>query len=184
MKKLWKRIRTAFYSWIGGFVQSADSDCYGEGWEAESEPASPVPVSAAAGPETPAATPDAARLDFKFGGVKANPAEDARCRISGVKFTQDGLSFIWMTGIPADWKRGDTGKGPMVLACAFYRDAASGVWTGGKFDWIDETRTTRSFSNIKDGYHGWPWEKFDSAARRAFCVVSADGKYRSNLLEA
>lgn len=156
--------------------------------EAETTPESPPQSSETpVAPEqtadpTPAPAP-APALVFSFGGVKASPKEDSSCRISGLRMSRDGMSFHWDTGIPGSWKRGDTGKGPMVLACAFYWDAARSAWVGGKFDWIDESRSSRSFENIHDGYGGWDAAAFFAAARRAFCVMSADGKLRSNLLE-
>lgn len=120
-------------------------------------------------------------LDFRYGGVKAKPAEDSRCRISKLKIGGDSLSFHWDTGIPSDWKRGATEKGPMILACAFYRDGS--CWIGGKFDWIDEHRSGRSLENIHGGYGGWNAGAWNAAKKHAFCVMSFDGKYRSNLLE-
>ena len=84
-------------------------------------------------------------------------------------------------GIPSDWQRGDTKKGPMILACAFYEDG--GKWVGGKFDWIDEARASRPLENIHTGYGGWNAAAWAAAKRRAFCVMSADGRHRSNLLE-
>lgn len=129
-----------------------------------------------------AAATTGASLDFRYGGVKASPAEDARCRLSGLKIGAEALSFKWESGIPTDWKRGSTAKGPMVLACAFYDEG--GKWVGGKFDWIDEKRSTRPLKNIHDGYGGWNAAAWNAAKRRAFCVMSADGKYRSNLIEA
>ena len=120
-------------------------------------------------------------LDFRYGGVKAKPAEDSRCRISKLKIGSDSLSIHWDTDIPSDWKRGDTKKGPMILACAFYEDG--GKWVGGKFDWIDEHRSSRSLENIHGGYGGWNAGAWNAAKKRAFCVMSFDGKYRSNLLE-
>ena len=91
------------------------------------------------------------------------------------------MSFHWDSKIPVDWKRGDTKKGPMILACAFFWNEKEQAWVGGKFDWIDEKRSSRSFENIRDGYNGWISEEFFWAERRAFCVMSADGKLRSNL---
>ena len=120
-------------------------------------------------------------LDFRYGGVKGRPVEDSRCRISKLKIGSDSLSIHWDTGIPSDWKRGDTKKGPMILACAFYE--SDGRWIGGKFDWIDEHRSSRSLENIHGGYGGWNAGAWNAAKRRAFCVMSFDGKYRSNLLE-
>ena len=120
-------------------------------------------------------------LDFRYGGVKAKPTEDSRCRISKLRIGSDSLSFHWDTGIPSDWQRGDTKKGPMILACAFYEDG--GKWVGGKFDWIDEARASRPLENIHTGYGGWNAAAWAAAKRRAFCVMSADGRHRSNLLE-
>lgn len=121
-------------------------------------------------------------LDFRYGGVKAKPAEDSRCRLSRLAIGADSLSFHWDTGIPSDWKRGDTKKGPMILACAFYFDDASERWIGGKFDWIDEHRSGRSLENIHGGYGGWDGMSWTAAKKHAVCVVSADGKFRSNLI--
>ena len=133
--------------------------------------------------EQPAQEANAAPvLDFRFGGIKAkDPQEDPRCRISKLKIGSDSLSFKWESGIPGDWKRGDTKKGPMIVACAFYE--SGGRWIGGKFDWIDENRSSRSLENIHGGYGGWDAGAWRAAKKRAFAVVSADGKYRSNLLE-
>lgn len=69
----------------------------------------------------------------------------------------------------------------MVVACAFYRDGAR--WVGGKMDWTDEARSFRDTDKIHGGYNGWQSAGWDGAARRAFCVASADGKHRSNLIE-
>lgn len=135
---------------------------------------------AQASSDSPSIPPSPALL-FRFGGVKATPAEDGRCHLSRLAIGADSLSFHWDTGIPSDWKRGDTKKGPMILACAFYEDG--GKWVGGKFDWIDEHRSSRSLENIHGGYGGWNAGAWNAAKKRAFCVMSFDGKYRSNLLE-
>lgn len=122
--------------------------------------------------------------DWRYGGFKGGSAkEDSRCRIGKLKIGGDSLSFKWESGIPSDWKRGETKKGPMIVACAFYFEEKSGKWVGGKFDWIDENRSSRSLENIKGGYNGWNTGAWNAAKRRAFCVASADGKWRSNLVE-
>lgn len=130
----------------------------------------------------PAASAPAPALVFRYGGVDGSKAkEDPRCRISKLGIGNDSLSFHWDTGIPADWSKGATGKGMMILACAFYEE--NGRWVGGKFDWIDEARASRPLENIHTGYGGWNAAAWAAAKRRAFCVMSADGKKRSNLLE-
>lgn len=127
-------------------------------------------------------SPGSPVLDFRYGGFDGSKAvEDPRCRLALVSITKDRIAYKWASGIPADWKRGKTSKGMMVVACAFYRDGEK--WVGGKMDWTDEARTVRDCNHIHGGYGGWQSAGWDSAARRAFCVVSADGKYRSNLLE-
>lgn len=153
----------------------------GEGEACERNRAREEPEAAPADSSKPPDGPSP-RIEFRWGGVKADPKEDARCRVSGLKVGRDSLSFKWDSGIPRDWKRDDAGKGPMVLACAFVWDG--GKWVGGKFDWIDESRSSRPLANILvERYHGWSPDAWTSAKRRAFCVASADGKLRSNLIE-
>lgn len=129
------------------------------------------------------ASPSSPVLVFRYGGFNGDrSAEDSRCRISRLRIGSDSLSFHWDTKIPGDWQRGDTKKGPMIVIAAFYQDS-SGRWIGGKFDWIDESRPARSLENIKGGYGGWDGASWTAAKKHAVCVVSADGKFRSNLLE-
>lgn len=123
---------------------------------------------------------EAVALDFRYGGFKGGGAkEDSRCRISSLKVSKSGCSLKWESGIPSDWKRG--GGGEFVVAAIFYQNG--GKWVGGKFDWIDTARKTRDFKNIDSGYNGWDASVFRAAKKHAFCVVSADGRWRSNLIE-
>ena len=132
------------------------------------------------------ATPDAGAgagvarpiLDFRYGGFMGGSAkEDSRCRISNFKMGGSGCSLKWETAIPGDWARDRDG---LVIAAIFYKDGDR--WIGGKFDWIDRSRSTRDFKNIDAGYGGWNASAFRAAAKHAFCVVSADGRHRSNLI--
>lgn len=128
-------------------------------------------------------SPSSPVLVFKYGGFDGSKAvEDPRCRISKLKIRSGSLSFHWDTKIPADWARKSDEKGDLVIVAAFYEDA-SGRWIGGKFDWIDESRSSRSLENIKGGYGHWDASAWTAAKKHAVCVVSADGKKRSNLLE-
>ncbi len=121
-------------------------------------------------------------LDFRFGGFRGGKAvEDSRCRISKLKVGKDSLSIHWDTKIPDDWARDKGEKGPLIVIAAFYK--SGDAWIGGKFDWIDESRSSRSLENIKGGYGGWDGAAFTSAKKHAVCVVSADGRYRSKLIE-
>ena len=185
LKQIWRRVRHAIKDFFAGADGASDSGKL----ETDPSPETQAAVATAVGESKQENNPPSAMtaaapaLFFEVGGVKASPKEDERCRISGLRMTPDGLSFKWEFGIPDDWKRGrDEGKGAMVQACAFYCDAAHGGWVGGKFDWIDERRSTRDFKNIRERYNGWDPDAFFAAPRRAFCVMSADGKLRSNLL--
>jgi len=159
---------------------SGDASADGAGWGADSGSAESAPSSSAA----PSASATASvELDWKFGGFKGGGAkEDSRCRISKLKVGKDSLSLHWDTKIPSDWARDTTGeKGPLIVVAAFYKSGDR--WVGGKFDWIDESRGSRSLENIKGGYGGWDGTSWSAAKEHAVCVVSADGKWRSNLIE-
>lgn len=142
----------------------------------EEEEPPPAPA-----PEEPAPAP-APALEWRYGGFDGSrAAEDPECRIADLRMDRDGLSFKWDTGIPASWARHDSDKGRLVVAAAFYWDGTK--WVGGKFDWLDESRSSRSFENVREGYNGWDAAAFFAAKRRAFCVCAANGRARSNLLE-
>lgn len=144
----------------------------------ENTPDSPESV------ERPTNPPEAerVRVDWCYGGFDGSKAaEDQRCRIADVRCTKDRITYKWHSGIPSDWKRKSTEKGDMVVACAFVWDGYK--WKGGKMDWTDERRSSRSTENIHDRYCGWNPSEWDNAKRRAFCVASSDGKRRSNLEE-
>lgn len=134
----------------------------------------------------PSSAPAAASapLDFRFGEFKGGKAvEDPRCRLSSPKITADSIRYKWETKAPSDWARNKTESGNLVVAAAFFWDEDAKKWVGGKFEWTDESRSSRSCANIYEGYGGWEAAAWEYAKKRAFCVVSADGKYRSNLLE-
>jgi len=152
------------------------ADVEGAGRSSGSTEAAP-----SSGDAAPAAAPV---LDFRFGGFKGGKAvEDARCRISSPTITADSIRYKWESGAPADWARNKTESGNLVVAAAFFWDEDAKKWVGGKFEWTDESRSSRSCQNIYEGYGGWEAARWEYAKKRAFCVVSADGKYRSNLLE-
>lgn len=121
-------------------------------------------------------------LDFRYGGFKGESAKEvAGCRIGSLRVSGSGLSYRWEKGgCEALGASGPTDYSQTV-ACAFYEDG--GRWVGGKFDWISTSRTSRSFENIKSGYNGWDAAAFFGAKRHGFCIVSKDGKRRSNFIE-
>ena len=114
-----------------------------------------------------------------FDGSRAKETPDAQ--VGGVKMDAKGMRYKWTKGGCEVLGAVSARDYSHTIAAAFYWDGAA--WVGGKFDWISTSRTTRDFVNIKDGYHGWNWRAFVDADRRAFCIVSADGKRRTNLAE-
>lgn len=109
-----------------------------------------------------------------FNGSKAK--EDSRCRLSNLKAGNDKLTFHWDSPPPSDWKKQSGSKGNLVIFAVFINDGKG--WKGGKADWIDEKRSSRSTENLH-GYHGWNYDEYVSAKEVAICVVSVDGKQRS-----
>ena len=129
-----------------------------------------------------AASSPSPSLVWRYGGFDGSKAaEDPACRISGLKVGSSSLSLKWETGVPASWAANKTEKGNLVVVAAFYQ--SGGKWIGGKFDWIDASRSSRSLENIMDGYGGWDASAWRAAKKHALVVVSADGKKRSNLVE-
>jgi len=118
-------------------------------------------------------------LVYRYGGFNGSHAvEDPNTQIKDLHMSRSGLRYKWAKGSLKNWGLADTEA--HALACAFYWDGKQ--WIGGKFDWISTSRTSRDFNNL-DGYNGWKSEPFFAAPKRAFCIVSKDGKRRTNLLE-
>lgn len=127
----------------------------------------------------PAPSGGAPVLVYKYGGFHGeNAVEDPNTQIKDLHMSKSGMSYKWARGSLSNW--GLSHDDANALACAFYWDGSR--WIGGKFDWISTSRTTRDFKNLED-YNGWRSGPFFSAPKRAFCIVSKDGKKRTNLLE-
>ena len=140
------------------------------------EPWMPEGESAAAAPEASGAP----ALDWCWGGFNGSKAaESGEARIKGLRVTSSGLSYSWEKG--GCEALGASGKDDAghTLACLFLEDGR-----GGKFDWISTSRTSRSFENIEGRYNGWDPAAFKASRKLYFCVCSADGKRRTNLIEA
>lgn len=143
----------------------------------ESDP--PAPATATAG-ESPSAAADAPVLVYRWGGFDGSRAlEDPATQIADLHMTKDGLRYRWAKGGCENFGAKNREDSGATLACAFYWYGKQ--WIGGKFDWISTSRTTRDFKNL-DGYNGWKREPFFAASKRAFCIVSKDGRVRTNLL--
>lgn len=136
------------------------------------DPATPTPASDVAG----------SHLVFRHGGFDGSKAaEDPATQIGAFKFSSSGMSYKWTAGDLGNWGLARTDAG--ALACAFYWSDKEQAWIGGKFDWISSSRLTRSWENVRERYNGWDPDAFFSAKRHAFCIVSKDGRRRTNLVE-
>ena len=140
----------------------------------------PQQVERPAGQSADTAPASAEKLVFRFGGFRgASALEDPATQIGSVRMSRSGMSYKWTKGDLSNW--GLAREKADALACAFYWSESEKAWIGGKFDWISTSRTTRDFKNIDEGYHGWDAKAFWEAPRRAFCIVSEDGRVRTNL---
>lgn len=130
--------------------------------------------------EAPATAAPSGALVYRYGGFDGSrAAEDPATQIASLHITRSKLTYKWTQGNLRNWGLGDADAG--ALACAFYWDGSG--WIGGKFDWISTSRTSRDWNNLNGRYNGWDPDAFWSAPKRAFCIVSRDGKRRTNLLE-
>ncbi len=112
-----------------------------------------------------------------FDGSKAALADKAR--VKSLKVSRSGLSYSWASGGCEDLGASSR-TDASCLACLFCFDGSS--WRGGKFDWISTSRTSRDLENIESGYNGWDAAAFRSAKAHAFCIVSKDGRKRTNVI--
>lgn len=124
---------------------------------------------------------DFASLEWAWGGFNGKNAKLVDgCEISSLKVTADGMSYKWVKGgcekLGAS-NREDAGATIAALFCKI-----DGKWQGGKWEWISTSRTTRSLENIKEGYNGWRKDAIGVASAFAFCIVSKDGKKRTNVI--
>lgn len=154
-----------------------------EARDAAVEDAQPGETPSAGGP-TASTTAAPANLVFRFGGVDGSRAvEDPNAQIADLRMTKSGMTYRWAAGGCENLGAKDRGDYSRTLACAFYWSEKEQAWIGGKFDFVSTSRTTRSWNNINDGYRRWDAKAFFAAPKRAFCIVSTDGRKRTNLLE-
>ena len=121
-----------------------------------------------------------ASLKWPWGGFDGSKAAlSDKARIKALKVTASGLSYAWESGGCEDL--GASSKtDASCLACLFCLDGSS--WRGGEFEWISTSRTSRDLKNIESGYNGWDAAAFRSAKAHAFCIVSKDGRRRTNVI--
>lgn len=124
---------------------------------------------------------DYSLLNWKYGGFNGSKASAIDgCEIMNLNVTSSGLTYSWKSGGCEALGASDKSDYSHTLACLFcYID---GAWVGGKFDWISTSRTSRSFTNVSEGYNGWRKDAISAASRYAFVIVSKDGRKRSNVI--
>lgn len=184
MMKLIDRIRRELARILRRLEPSRNGEDTPEAATAPEAPATPAegreepPQTPTEEPQTPDAP--AERVEWRFGGFDGSRAvEDSRVQVGSVKMGRDRMTFKWTKGDLSAWGLAREEAG--AIACFFFLDGSR--WVGGKADWISTSRTSRDFKNIEAGYHGWDSKAFFGASRRAFCVVSKDGKRRTNIAE-
>ena len=142
--------------------------------------ADPTDAASDAAPAADAVAFSLLRWDWGgFNGSKAAVADG--CRISGLKVGKD-IRYSWAEGGCENLGAASATDASKTVCCLFCFDGTA--WTGGKFDWISTSRTSRDLANIESGYNGWDAAKFRAARAYAFCIVSADGRRRTNVITA
>ena len=126
---------------------------------------------------------DFSSLDWAWGGFSGSKAKLAEgAEIGSLKVTADGMSYKWGKGGCEQLGATSREDADHTLACLFVR--IGGKWQGGKWEWISTSRTTRAFKNVREGYGGWRKDAIEAADAYAFCIVSKDGKKRTNVIKA
>ena len=128
-------------------------------------------------------TPSSFKVLCTYGGFNfSNAKEDSSAQIKGLTVKARGMSYSWASATKLkNWGLADGDAGALAV---FAVKGSDGQYRGGKFDWISASRVTRSWENIRSGYHGWPKDAIETAKGYAFCIVSKDGKKRTNWILA
>ena len=102
---------------------------------------------------SPSPSPSSLKVQNCYGGFKfENAKEDSTAQIQNLTVTSKGMKYGWKSGSSLKgWGLADTDASALAV---FAVKGSDGVYRGGKFDWISKSRTTRSFENIRGGYHG------------------------------
>ena len=120
------------------------------------------------------------KFHWDFGGFHGEKAQAVPgCEIDGLCVGYNAMRYRWRKG-GCEMLGAAGPDDASCLCCLFVLN--SGVWRGGKFDWISTTRTTRSMNNIHGGYRGWSTDVFAHAEAYAFCIVSKNGRKRTNTI--
>lgn len=126
---------------------------------------------------------DFSALDWCWGGFNGKKAElVSGAQIGSLKVTGDGMSYKWVRGGCEQLDKNCSHKDP-CCTCALFC-FVDGKWVGGKWEHISSDRTTRAFSNIKDGYGGWDASALSKATEFAFVILDDGAKRRTNVIKA
>ena len=141
------------------------------------EPGKPVPP-VATGDQVPFSSLVWYKPDGKHivGGFNGSGAGIDRVTLSNLTCDGNNVRYRFDIGLNV-WGLGHTEAGAI---CAVFIERPSGVWEGGKFDWVSTSRASRELKHLKD-YNGWR-ESLPVRGRVAFVIFSADGKRRSNVV--
>ena len=175
-----ERVQAEFDRAVAEIMAALDKPDDGGTVETPTAPTVPQPEE----PTAPGATVDAvaySALNWNMGGFNGSKAvlHDG-VEIGSLNVGRDGMSYRWVRGGCEELGAGSRTDYGKTLACIFYVDK-TGKWTGGKFDWISTSRTTRDFKNTHSGYNGWNAAAFDAATEFAFVIVGTGGR-RSNVI--
>ncbi len=119
-------------------------------------------------------------LRWDYGGFNGAGATLDSPRISNLRTDGRNLHYKWDVGL-GGWGLAHSDAGA-ICAVFFERN---GTWIGGKFDWVSTSRAHRELKHV-EYYNNWSSSgvKLPHSGRVAFVVVSANGRYRSNVLVA
>jgi len=160
--------KTADVSWNGAKPASA----------AVADPANPSSSSSTAPAASAGDAVPFGSLSWSYGGFNGSGAAASEVTLSGLNISGGGMSFTYVKDLSA-WGLGGGDIGG--VASLFVKNNA-GKWVGGKFDFISSSRSSRSFTNINDGYNGWSLSDVPNPCEAAFVIVKADGSKRSNVI--
>ena len=97
--------------------------------------------------------------------------------LNGASMTCD--TFDLQNAAPSDWPTKVVKVKVQSIVCLFYEKG--GELVGGKFEWLRPGQRHKSLENVHNGYggHEMPAEGVECYT----CIVSVDGKYRTNLVK-
>lgn len=121
-------------------------------------------------------------LGWDYGGFNGRDAQIVTvAKIGNLRVAKAGLTYEWKAGGCEALDAANSHENANCIAALFIL-GSDGKWRGGKFDWISTDRLSRDFKNIRTSYNGWPADAIESARAFAFCILSADGKRRTNVI--